>query len=366
MMASFTVYVGTYTYAEPTSRSDGIFIYRLDGITGELTFVGAVGEVINPSFLSISPDHRFLYAVNEVNEFNGLSGGGLTAFAIDAKSSLIRRLNAQPTLGATPCYISNDSGLAFVANYGGGSLSILPISEDGHLGSLIQVIHYHGSSINPRRQDAPHVHSVILDPAARFALVADLGTDTITIYHLDRSSGTTPLVKVHEVSVEAGSGPRHMAFHPTRHFLYLANELSSRVTAFAYNEADGRLQSFQNILALPEDFAGTNITGDIHISPSGRHLYVSNRGHDSIAIFAIDQSTGHLTIVAFVPTQGRTPRNFSFDPSGNWLLVANQDSDNLVPFKTDPVSGQLVSTGQVTSVPRPACVRIVALDDGLP
>jgi len=362
-MPTFMVYVGTYTNTKPIPRSQGIVIYRLDGITGTLTFVGAVADIVNPSFLSISADHRFLYAVNEVTEFNGQMGGGLTAFAIDPQSGFLNRLNAQCTEGTTPCYVSVDRGFAFVANYGGGSISILPVDEAGYLGAPLQVIHHRGSSINPQRQNNPHVHSVILDPAAGYLLAADLGIDKVEIYRLDRLNTTAPIDKAREVSVEAGSGPRHLSFHPTGRFLYLVNELSSTVTVFAYNPTDGTPHFLQNTSSLPNGFSGTNLCSDIHIARSGMFLYVSNRGHDSIAIYAIDQSTGHLISVGFIPTQGRTPRNFAFDPTGSWLLVGNQNSDSLVAFKVDRATGQLTPTGQVKAVFSPACVKVIALDN---
>ncbi len=363
-MLSFMVYVGTYTHTGSTYRSEGIYVYRMDAATGILTFVGAVAGIINPSFLAISADCRFLYAVNELFESTGETEGELSAFAIDSRSGLLNLLNVQGTRGTLPCYvhINPQARLAFVANYGSGSVTVLPIAEDGRLEVPIQIIEHHGSSINMPRQAAPHVHSILLDSAARYALVTDFGIDKIVVYQLDRANAETPLLRVREVAVPAGSGPRHMAFHPNGRFLYVVNELSSTVTAFAYHQTGGTLAVLQNVTTLPEDFTGTNLCGDIHVAPSGAYLYVSNRGHDSMSIFAIDHTTGHLTIVGFVPTQGRTPRNFAFDPTGSWLLVTNQDSNTVVQFKVDRVSGQLTPTGQVVAVPTPSFVTIIALD----
>src|SRR5260221_9914360 len=313
-MLSFMVYVGTYTHTGSTYRSEGIYVYRMDAATGILTFVGAVAGIINPSFLAISADCRFLYAVNEHFESSGRTEGELSAFAIDSQSGLLNLLNVQGTRGTLPCYVhvNPQLGLALVANYGSGTVTVLPIAEDGRLGVPIQVIEHHGSGINMPRQAAPHVHSILLDPVARYALVADFGIDKILIYQLDRTNTKEPLLRVREVAVPAGSGPRHMAFHPNGRFLYVVNELSSTVTAFAYHQTDGTLGALHHVTTLPEDFVGTNLCGDIHVAPSGAHLYVSNRGHDSISIFTIDQATGHLTIVWIVPTHGETPRNFAF------------------------------------------------------
>jgi 6-phosphogluconolactonase len=363
-MQCFMVYVGTYTHTDSVIRAEGIFIYRLEPGMGTLTFVGTVAGIMNPSFLSISADSRFLYAVNELAEFNGQPGGGISGFAIDSQSGLLTLLNTQSTGGAAPCHVSIDeeARLALVANYYGGSIAVFPIARDGHLGDAIQIIHHHGSSVNVLRQEAPHVHSILLDRAAHYALVADLGMDKIVIYRIDRANPTKPLLKEHEVTVDPGSGPRHMVFHPTGHLLYLANELSSTVTVYAYNENDGTLCALQSVSTLPEGFVGTNFCADIHVAPSGMYLYVSNRGHDSITVFAIDQATGYLTLVEFVPTRGKTPRNFVLDPTGPWLLVANQDSDNLVQFRVDKASGKLIATGQAFVVPNPVCVKVVALD----
>ena len=363
------VYIGTYTRAEPHvhGRAAGIYLYQLDRATGALTYRNTFGGVVNPSFLAIHPSGRSLYAVNEVSEFAGRAGGAVSAFAIDPHSGALTALNQQPTHGAGPCHLSLDrSGRwLLVANYGGGSVTVLPIADAGHLGAPSAVVQHQGHSVDPARQQAPHAHSVVVDPTNRFVLVADLGLDKIMMYRLDETRGRLQPHDPPWASVQAGAGPRHLAFHPRGHYLYCINELDSTLTVFAYDAQRGALQAIQTLATLPPGAERRNFCADVHVAPSGRFVYGSNRGHDSIAIFAVDDQQGTLTAIGHVATQGRTPRNFGIDPTGDFLLVANQDSDTILSFHIDAATGRLMPTGHVAEVPTPVCVRMLAPVPGL-
>jgi 6-phosphogluconolactonase len=248
-----------------------------------------------------------------------------------------------------------------VANYAGGSVSVLPIGEDGRLGELTDLVQHHGSSANPQRQKSPHPHSANLDAANRYLFVPDLGLDKIMIYRIDSPRGKLKPNDEPWARVKAGAGPRHFAFHPKGRYAYVINELDSTVTAFAFDETRGTLKEIQTVPTLPDSFTGNSTCADVHVSPSGKFLYGSNRGHDSIVIFAIDEDTGQLTYVEHEPTQGKTPRNFAIDPTGTFLLAANQNSDTVVTFRIDPVTGRLSPTGHVASVPSPVCLKLVPI-----
>lgn len=344
------VYVGTYA-----EQGEGIFIYELDATTGVLTRIGA-NSAVNPSYLTIAADHKFLYAVHETSDFAGQSGGGVSAFALDASSGALQYLNSQPTHGAHPCYISLDKGgrWALVANYSGGNVTVLPVNADGTLGAPSAVVQHEGhSGVHPGRQEAPHAHSVIVDPVSGNVLAADLGLDKVLIYQLNTESGT--LTAQAALETKPGAGPRHLAFHPGKRLLYCINELDSTVTLYDYSTK----QAVQTVSALPDDFSGENTCADIHVHPSGKFLYASNRGHDSIAVFAVEPETGRLTSQQFISTQGKIPRNFALDQSGTILLAANQNSDSIVTYKIDADSGQLTPTGHVTQVVKPVCVKVI-------
>jgi 6-phosphogluconolactonase len=353
------VYIGTYT----TKGSEGIYIYRLDLSSGDLTYVGKATGIDNPSYLALHPDRRYLYAVNETEEFAGQPGGAVSAFAIDPQTGALTYLNQQASHGAAPCQLSVDQTGKFVlvANYTSGNASVLPIQADGRLGEATHIIQHQGSSINPRRQAGPHAHSINLDPANHYVFVADLGLDKVMIYRLDLNQGKLVPNESPSAQVKAGAGPRHFTFHPGGRYAYVINELDSTVTAFSYDSTSGALEALQTVSTLPPDFEGTSHCADIHITPSGQFLYGSNRGHDSIVIFAIDQGTGKLSYVGHEPTQGRTPRNFALDPTGAFLLAANQNSDTIVTFRIDPQTGQLTTTGHVTNVPTPVCIKMMPL-----
>ena len=353
------VYIGTYT----RGQSEGIYVYRMDQSSGVLGFASKAIGVENPSFLALHPEQRYLYAVNEVGRFAGRLSGAVSSFSINPKTGELTFLNQQPSHGPGPCYLSVDKTGRFVlvANYEGGSLAVLPIQDDGHLGAATDFVQHHSSTVGPRRQRIPHAHCVILDPYNRYVFATDLGLDKIMIYQLDLTQGKLRPNDEPWVQVKAGAGPRHLSFHPNGRSAYVINELDSTLTAFSYDETHGTLREVQTISTLPEGFKGTNDCADVHVSASGRFVYGSNRGHDSIVVFAVDEDTGELTCVDHEPTQGRNPRSFVIDPSGTFLLVANQDADTIVTFRVDRQTGRLVSTGHVAEVPTPVCLKMLAV-----
>jgi 6-phosphogluconolactonase len=349
------LYVGTYT----TGKSEGIYLYRFDLSSGELKHVATTSHVVNPSFLALSPNRRCLYAVNEVQEFAGKKSGAVSAFAANQRTGELRLLNQQPSLGADPCYVDVDAGNRFVliANYTGGNVAAFPIEHDGSLGQSTDFKQYLGSSANHERQEGPHAHCIVLDPANRFAYSCDLGTDKIMIFRFDARNGKLLPNEQPWVQVKPGTGPRHLAFHPSGKYVFVLNELHSTVTVFARDPEKGSLKELQTLTTLPQDFTGTNTSADIHVSPDCRFLYCSNRGHDSIAIFQIDPRNGTLTSVGNESTRGMTPRNFAIDPSGAFLLAANQKSDNIVVFRIEHLTGRLSPTGHTVEVPSPVCLK---------
>ena len=349
------VYVGTYT----TGKSEGIYLYRFDLSSGQLKHVATTSRVVNPSFLTLAPSRRYLYAVNEVQEFAGKKSGAISAFAIDQTTGELRLLNQQPSLGADPCYVDVDAGGRFVliANYTGGNVTVFPVQSDGSLGESTDMKQGRGSSVNRERQEGPHAHCIVLDPTNRFAYSCDLGTDKIMIFRFDDRNGKLLPGETPWVQVKPGTGPRHLAFHPSGKYVFVLNELHSTVTVFTRDPEKGSLKELQTLTTLPKDFTGTNTSADIHVSLDGRFVYCSNRGHDSIAIFAIDPRHGTLMSVGHESTRGMTPRNFAIDPTGAFLLVANQKSDNIVVFRLDQKTGRLSSTGQTAEVPSPVCLK---------
>jgi 6-phosphogluconolactonase len=348
------VYVGTYT----TGKSEGIYLYRFNLSSGELKHVATTKSVVNPSFLTLAPSRRYLYAVNEVKEFAGRKSGAVSAFAVNQVTGELRLLNQQPSLGADPCYVDVDARGKFVlvANYTGGNVTVFPAESDGSLGEATDMKQYQGSSINRKRQEGPHAHCIILDPTNRFAYSCDLGTDKIMIFQFDTRNGKLLPGESPWIKVKPGAGPRHLAFHPDSKTVFVLNELHSTVTAFARDPAKGSLRELQTLTTLPKNFSGTNTSADVHVSSDGRFVYCSNRGHDSIAIFAFDTHRGGLTAVGHESTGGMTPRNFAIDPSGMFLLVANQESDNIVVFRLNQETGELRPTNQV-HVPSPVCLK---------
>jgi 6-phosphogluconolactonase len=354
MLTSPLVFVGTYTETEG-SQSEGIYVYRMDPSSGALTFERVIKDILNPSFLEIHPGGRFLYAVNEVQNYGRQAGGGVSACSIE--SDKVTLLNDQLSRGSDPCYVSVEQTGRFVlvANYTSGSVAIFPIQPDGQLGAASDVIQHAGSSVHPERQAGPHAHCILPDPTNRFAVAVDLGLDKLLIYQMDLENGK--LHKHAEVDVQPGAGPRHLTFHPNGQFAYLINELNSTLVSYRYDPEHATFEDLQTVPTLPQDFKGENLCADIHISSDGRYLYASNRGHDSIVRFFIDQNTGLLTYRDHTSTEGREPRNFAIDPNGAFLLVANQKTNNIITFKINSKSGQLYNTGYEVKVSMPVCLE---------
>lgn len=351
------VFIGTYTHTD----SRGIYTCRFDADSGALEQVSVATGAGNPSFLALHPNKRLLYAASEVHEFDGKQQGAVYAYSVNPDSGELTYINSRGAGGPGPCHVKVDATGRFVlaANYHGGSVCVLPIQNDGGLAPASDFIQHEGSSVNPRRQDKAHAHSINPDPQNRFAYVPDLGQDRVVIYRLDTDNGRLVPNDPTYVEVNPGFGPRHLDFHRNGRWAYLINELGSTITAFEYDPKSGNLSEFQTIGTLPTGFSGSNTTADIHVHPSGRFVYGSNRGHDSIAIFAVDQTNGRLTPMGHRSTRGRTPRNFSIDPSGRFLIAANQDTDNITSFHIDQDSRQLTPTGQEVSIPMPVCVRFL-------
>jgi len=351
------LYVGTYT----SGKSEGIYVYKFDLSSGEFKHLSTAKGVVDPSFLAIDPRRRHLYAVNEIEEFGGKPGGAVSAFKVDPQTGSLQFLNQQPSLGGAPCHVTVDKigKFVLVANYVGGNAAVLPINDSG-LGTPVDMVQHGGSSVNPERQKGPHAHNVVLDKTNRHAFVTDLGLDKIMIYRFDGRNGKLTPNSAPWVKLKPGAGPRHFTFHPNGRWAYVINELDSTFTAFTYVSGSGSLKEMQTVSTLPTGFSGENSCADVHVSPSGKFLYGSNRGHDSIVVFSINPGTGKLTFVEHVSTGGKTPRNFTIDPSGAFLLAANQKSDNVVSFRIDATSGRLRPTGHVAEIPTPVCLVLSA------
>jgi 6-phosphogluconolactonase len=355
------VYVGTYTRG---TQSQGIYTYRFDRSDGTLTRIGVTKGVENPSFLAVHPSRRFLYSSDEIGDFEGKSTGAVSAFAIDAKSGQLSFLNRQASGGTSPCHlvVDHDGKNVLVVGYGSGTVGVLPIDADGRLQELSTLIRHQGSSVHPTRQEAPHAHSVNLDPAGRIAFVADLGLDQLLSYRFDSATGRLTPNDPPYVKLAPGAGPRHFAFHPSGRVAYVINELDLTVTMFTYDADRGTLNTEQTISVVPEDSDREGVsTAEVVVHPTGKFLYGSIRGLNQIVVFQIDEFMGRLTFVEHTSTLGKTPRNFALDPTGTFLLAENQSSDTVVVFRVDPVTGKLEPTGHKADVPSPVCIRMVAL-----
>jgi 6-phosphogluconolactonase len=351
------LYIGTYT----GGKSKGIYFSRFDSATGRLTSPELAAATPSPSFLSLGPGGRFLYAVGETANLDGKGGGSISAFSLDAKTGKLTLLNRQSSGGSGPCHLAVDptGKCLLVANYGSGSIAALSIQADGALTEPGAVVQHQGSSVNPQRQTGPHAHFITPDPANRFALACDLGLDQVLVYRLDVAKSLLAASNPPFAAVKPGAGPRHLAFHPSGRFVFLINEMGSSLTAFAYDAQRGALEELQTISTLPKEFTGTSYCAEVQVHPSGKYVYGSNRGHDSIAVFGFDPATGKLTCLEHQPTQGRTPRHFAIDPTGQWLLAENQDSDSIVVFRLDSKTGRLSPTGHTVSVGAPVCALFV-------
>lgn len=348
------MYVGTYS----VRGSEGVYVFSFDRKAGTLTPVQAVTNRQSPSFLAVHPSGRFLYAVNEAAQNGPAKAGSVSAYSVDRATGKLAFLNEQSSEGGAPCHISIDrtGKTAFVSNYMGGNLAVLPIGPDGRLGVASDTVQDKGAGPNKKRQEGPHVHSATLAPDDRFLYVADLGTDKLQILATNLRTNTVKPATKPSVAVKAGSGPRHFAIHPNGRFAYLVEELTSSVAVFSRNPETGALTLLQDgVGTLPAGFADPNTSADIHIDPAGRFLYQSNRGANTLAIFAIE-ADGKLTKVGDEPTQGKTPRNFFIDPKSDFVLVANQDTDNITIFRRDAKTGKLTYTGRSVKVPAPVCV----------
>ncbi|WCJ59088.1 lactonase family protein [Fontisphaera persica] len=351
--ASYHVYVGAYT----GPRSKGIHYFKFNAATGQLSEGALAAEVTNPTWLVVHPTRQFLYALSEVG---GAQGGGITAYAVEAASGKLTRLNTQFSGGSGPCHLAVDrSGQCLlVANYGGGSVAALPIQKDGSLGAAASFIQHQGSSVNPQRQKGPHAHSVDVDPGNRFVLVCDLGLDKVLTYRLEPARASLTPAEPPHVATAPGAGPRHLAFHPNGRWVYVINELNNTVAQYEYNPENGALTALSALPTLPADFTGQNTTAEIAVHPNGKFVYGSNRGHDSIVVYAVDAATGRLTLVQHHPSGGKTPRHFALDPTGRWMLSGNQTSGNLVVLAVNPDTGRLSDTGQNVEVPA-VCVQFI-------
>ena len=354
--SQYLLYVGTYT----DKGAKGIYLDRYNSASGQLASAVVAAETANPSFLTIDKDRRFLYAVNELQKFHDQSSGGVSSFAIEPGGKL-RFLNEVASGGADPCYISldNTGKHVLVANYTGGSIAVFPVQQNGSLGAANAIVQHKGSGPNRERQESAHAHWIEVSPDNRFVIAADLGIDELLVYRFDANTGKLTPNDPPFVKVEPGAGPRHLAFAPNGKFAYLINELQSTVTVFSYDADNGVLHSLQTISALPKDFSGENTAAEIAVHPNGRFLFASNRGHDSIAVFAIDKTKGTLRLIDNFSVKGRTPRNFVIDPLGSRLLVANQDSGNVVTFQINPSTGRLTATGQDVKVPAPVSLTFL-------
>lgn len=351
---TWTVYIGTYT----TGASKGIYQAQFDAQTGKLSDPELAAETKNPSFLALHPDGRHLYAVGEINSFGGQKTGAVSAFGIEANTGRLEALGQQSSGGGGPCHVAVDrSGrCVMVANYGSGSIAALPIEPKGGLGAPAGIVQHEGASVNPRRQAGPHAHQIVPDPANRLALVCDLGLDKVLFYRLEPRPARLVAGDPPSVSLPPGAGPRHLAFHPKGKFVYVISELNSTITACRYQAKPGTLEPVQTVSTLPEEFRGENTCAEIQVHPSGKFVCGSNRGHDSLAMFAADSRSGRLTLLQHQSSGGKTPRFFDFDPSGRWLLAANQGSDNVAVFAVEPQTGRLTPTGQSITVGAPVCV----------
>jgi 6-phosphogluconolactonase len=351
---SHDVYFGTYT----SGRNAGKGIYRsvFDSGTGELSAPVLAAEATNPSFIEIHPNGKYLYAVSESGD-----AGTVSAYAIDPDTKNLKLLNSQPSGGSGPCHINIDHAgkNVLVTNYNSGSASVIPIAADGSLAEPTGFVQHEGASVNPQRQKGPHAHSVNISPDDRFAFVADLGLDKVMIYKLDVDKGTITPNDPAFAKVKPGAGPRHFTFGADDKYAYVINEMGGTITAFAYEPASGTLTEIQTISTLPADFHGSNGCAEVRVHPSGRFLYGSNRGHDSIAVYRIGPAKGTLTFVEYERAGIKTPRNFNIDPTGKFCLVANQDSDSVVVFRIDQKTGALEPTGNKISIGRPVCIRFL-------
>lgn len=356
MPKKLRVYIGSFSGPD----SLGVYLSELDLSTGALTDAKLAGKAVSPGFLAIHPTKKFLYSVSQIPGADGKQIGGVSAFAIDPATGELTFLNAHSSEGAGPCHVSVDPAgkNVLVANYGGGSVASLHIGPDGKLAPATSAIQHHGSSVNPQRQTAPHAHSFNFDPQGRYAFAADLGLDQVLIYKVDTETGKLTPNDPPFVKVAPGAGPRHFAFHPNGKNAYVINEIGNTVTAFTYDADHGRLTEIQTISTLPADYKQVSHTAEVVVHPSGKYVYGSNRGHDSLAVYTVDPATGRLTLLEIVATGGREPRNFNVDPTGQFVLVGNQNDNTISVHRVQP-DGKLKLIRNDVPAPKPVCIKFV-------
>lgn len=365
MSKNIYVYIGTYT--QPirfgtgqilNGKGKGIYRFLFNLGTGTLTQDGEATEAINPSYLTMDKSRSFLYAVNELKEYKGQACGSVSAYRVDSETHRLTLLNTQPTGGTDPCHVivNNENSHVFVSNFMSGSVCVFPIAEDGSLGEASCFIQHSGSSVKQARQSSPHAHSLIFDEYGQLAFVPDLGIDKVMIYRTDSSRGSLEPNGIPFFKARPGAGPRHCVFGRNFRYCYLINELDSSISVLSYNSDSGALYELQKVPTVPDGSVPENTCADVHISPDGRFLYGSNRGHNSIIVYAIDQESGQLSYVDITPSGGEIPRNFTIDPTGSYVLVCNQDSDNIAVFRIDNETGRLSKVSE-TAVPTPVCVK---------
>lgn len=354
------LYVGTYS----DRGSKGIYVLEFDRTTGKLREVQTIEDKESPTFLEVHPNGRYLYAVYREGMDANDQHGTVTAFEIDPASGKLNKINEQSSEGAGPCHVSIDpeGKLAYVSNYGGGNLAVYPIRKDGSLDKASDVVQHSGSSVNENRQKEPHMHSIIPSDNGKFIYASDLGIDKIMIYQPDRKTGKLTPAKTPYAESVPGAGPRHFTFHPNGQLAFSIEELSSTIASYKVDKISGALQGVDQVPTLPANVqTQNNTTADIHVSPDGKFVYASNRGHDSIVIYGIDAKNGKLSYVGHEPTQGAHPRNFCMDDQGEFVFVANRDNDNVVVFDRDADSGKLSYTGNEAKVPAAVCIQQLRL-----
>ncbi len=368
MTTKALLYIGTYT--EPIkfgtgqildAKGEGIYLFELDRQTGELYHRNTMTGIRNPSYLAVSPDKKYLYTVNELKEHRGKKGGQISSFLINNSNYELCLINQQPSCGEDPCFITTDKSgkYVFVANFMSGSIAVFPVGGEGVLKEPTDFIQHQGSSIIVARQSGPHAHSVSYISENDLVLVPDLGIDKVLVYKFDSFKGKLLPREELSVETEAGSGPRHITVHPSCKFAYLVNELDSTILVLSFNILTGKMSAIRTESTLPADFTGENTSSDIRLTPAGEFLYATNRGHDSIVGYKINQRTGILTYAGHTPAKGKTPRNFAIDTEGKLLIAANQDSDSIVTFWIDSKTGHLGHTGYSAEVPTPVCVKVL-------
>jgi 6-phosphogluconolactonase len=355
--AEYWTYFGTYT----GTKSKGIYVARFNSTTGKLGAPELAAETKNPSFLAAHPNRPLLYAVGEMETVDGKKGGAVTAFLIDPATGKLTQLNQVSSVGGGPCHLAVESTgrCLMVANYGGGSVASIPIKANGGVADAMSFIQHTGSSVNKSRQAGPHGHCIVPSPDNRFALACDLGLDKVLIYKLDAGRRTLVANDPAFGETAPGAGPRHIAFHPNGKFAYVINELNCTMTTFAWDGVRGALTAIDAVSTLPVEQAKGHSTAEVQVHPNGKFVYGSNRGHDSISVFKVDDATGKLTLVQNESTQGKTPRHFALDPTGAFLFAENQGSDSVVVFAVDAKSGQIKPTGQTVNVGAPVCAVFV-------